>query len=80
MPKMMLDAPWFVSINFCWGAITIEDKVGPWINCPDGILIGCTASTDPLRTGSPNFMDCSAFAVDYHDEITNNDCPCSPIQ
>ena len=61
--------------NYCWGTITIEDKVGPWTACVPDVTIGCTGSTDPSRTGDPLWTDCSDFTVDYYDQISDKNCP-----
>jgi len=61
--------------NFCWGTITIEDKVGPWTACVPDVTVGCTESTDPSKTGTPVWTDCSDFTTDYYDQITTKDCP-----
>lgn len=60
--------------NFCWGTITVEDKVGPWTACLDDVTVGCSESTDPSNTGTPVWTDCSDFTLDYFDEVEDQPC------
>ncbi len=67
--------------NECWGAIKVEDKLGPSItNCRDTTLY-CIQDSRPVSEGGevidPDFDDCmgaSTLIISYVDQITNGTC------
>ncbi|MEZ4948966.1 MAG: cohesin domain-containing protein [Saprospiraceae bacterium] len=67
--------------NYCWGAITVEDKNGPTItNCVDTVLY-CVQNPKPVSRGGvmpdPTFDDCMGTAhlnIAYTDQVTNGIC------
>ena len=67
--------------NECWGAIKIEDKLGPSItNCNDTTLY-CVQDPRPVSEGGevidPTFDDCmgvSTLIISHTDQITNGTC------
>lgn len=67
--------------NYCWGAIRVEDKIGPLItNCVDTVLY-CIQNPKPVSRGGdmpdPIFDDCMGTAhlnIVYTDQVTNGTC------
>jgi hypothetical protein len=65
----------------CFQVITVQDTIRPVLSCPANVTIDCTASTNPVNTGSANATDsCDpAPSVSSSDIITGGPCPQSYI-
>lgn len=64
--------------NSCWGNISVEDKIAPWISDCDPVSIFCFQNTAPVTEGGiipvPTAVDCSFFTSSYSDEFVDEDC------
>lgn len=60
----------------CIQIIVIDDSLAPVISCPANITIECTASSDPLNTGSATATDCDPTpTITFSDVTLGGACP-----
>jgi hypothetical protein len=62
-----------ISGNFCWGSITVEDKLAPELTCPAPISVPCTVDPVPGASAPLAFLpaplvDNSSFSIPF--EVT----------
>ncbi len=63
------------SLNSCWGYITLEDKMGPIIDCPDNVTISCFA--DAVTFSPPlayDNCDLSVSAREIYNKLEMEEC------
>lgn len=60
--------------NYCWGTITVKDKMAPLMTCPANVTVVCGTATAPASTGNPTVSDCSTYTTTFVDQATNTDC------
>jgi uncharacterized repeat protein (TIGR01451 family) len=62
------------NLESCWGYIFVEDKLGPTITVPQDVMVYCTESTLPPRTGQATATDCGGIVrVNYRDHVVEID-------
>ncbi|NOT32013.1 MAG: hypothetical protein HOP15_16325 [Planctomycetes bacterium] len=63
----------------CTQTITVTDTTPPVISCPSGAVVDCSASTDPVDTGSASATDdCSGVAsISHSDSVSQPDPACA---
>ena len=65
--------------NKCWGNVTIEDKLGPTITCPDKVVF-CGQSTAPVNRDRTALDACTAnVTFSFSDVETNFGCKPSTV-
>ncbi|NOT37150.1 MAG: T9SS type A sorting domain-containing protein [Saprospiraceae bacterium] len=61
--------------NSCWGTATVEDKLGPIIECVRDLRVECTDGTTPGDIGYPNVIEgCGVYDLTFKDVARNGSC------
>jgi hypothetical protein len=72
--SLMVKVRHLPSGNGCWGQIKVRDNLPPTLVCPPTTAIACSQTADTSLTGYPVVSDCSAFDVQFTDQVQYFPC------